>query len=416
MDLPGHYASGSVYEGRGKPMNRTIAAWLILFVAPAMVSQIPAPPIPAPPKPIHESAAAGDAPTDPGPLATMAGKLSRPAVNAAMVKVMDWSLRAHESQFNRLWTYAALYDGLLAASAATGDAAGHDAVLHAAEGWQWQLLDTRFPHADDEALGQAYLELYIEHPDPARIAPTQTIMDRLVERPDVPGKPVWWWSDALFMAPPVLVQMYDITNDAKYLDTLDREWAITKAELYNPQQHLYARDDRFLDLTKQHEANGAPIFWSRGNGWVVAGLVDILKGLPANDPRRAPYAQQFVEMMTHIVALQPADGLWRTGLMDAKAYKMPEVSGSAFFAYAMAYGIRSGLLDRKTFQPALERCWSALVAHIYADGRLGNIQPIGAAPDVFTPSSSYVFGVGAFLLAGSEIDTMLMKKPHPSAP
>ncbi len=232
-------------------------------------------------------------------------------------------------------------------------------------------------------------------------------MDRLVNRPDVPGKPVWWWCDALFMAPPVLAHLASITGDQKYLRYMDREWAVTQSFLYSPTEHLYFRDERFLDTAKMHEANGKPVFWSRGNGWVVAGLVNLLEYMPKNDPARAGYEQQFREMLTRIAMLQPADGLWRAGLLDADAYKMPEVSGSAFFTYAMAYGIRAGVLDRATFLPVVQRSWAAMVSHIYADGRLGSIQPIGFAPDAFTATSSYVYGVGGFLLAGAEIDHML---------
>jgi hypothetical protein len=47
-----------------------------------------------------------------------------------------------------------------------------------------------------------------------------------------------------------------------------------------------------------------------------------------------------------------------------------------------------------------------MLTHIYQDGRLGSIQPIGGEPDRFKPSSSYVYGVGAFLLAGSELAEM----------
>ena len=360
-----------------------------------------------------EREAAGDSPDKPGSLAKLSTQLSATAVNAAMLKVMDWQLAESEAKFNRLWTFAALYDGLLAASKATGHPEGHDAVLHASERWNWTLEDTRFPHADDEALGRAYLDLYSEHPDLARLRNTQEIMDRLVALTDDPKKPVWWWCDALFMAPPVLVRLYSITHDAKYLDTLDREWAITQAKLYDPKQHLYFRDDRFLDTKAQHEPNGQPIFWSRGNGWVIAGLVQILQTLPADNPHRTRYAAQYLEMMQRIAALQPADGLWRAGLLDSADYKMPEVSGSAFFAYGLAYGLRIGMLDERTYRPVLDRCWSAMVAHIYADGRLGNIQPIGFAPDKFMPSSSYVYGVGGFLLAGSEIDKWLADSGRP---
>jgi unsaturated rhamnogalacturonyl hydrolase len=51
----------------------------------------------------------------------------------------------------------------------------------------------------------------------------------------------------------------------------------------------------------------------------------------------------------------------------------------------------------------VKKAWGGLLSHIYEDGRLGCIQPIGAAPGEFTVTSSYVYGVGAYLLAGSEI-------------
>jgi len=230
-------------------------------------------------------------------------------------------------------------------------------------------------------------------------------MDRLVARPDE-AKPVWWWCDALFMAPPVLVRLSEITGDHRYIDYMNKEWKITAGLLYDRDEHLYFRDDRFLDLGKQHEANGKKVFWSRGDGWVVAGLANILQYLPANDPSRPMYEQQFRDMIAKIASLQPADGLWRTGLLDPEAYKMPEISGSAFFTFAMASGVNHGILDRAHYEPIVRKSWAAMVSHIYADGRLGNIQPIGFAPDKFDPGSSYVYGVGGFLLAGSELDRM----------
>jgi hypothetical protein len=60
-------------------------------------------------------------------------------------------------------------------------------------------------------------------------------------------------------------------------------------------------------------------------------------------------------------------------------------------------------LDRARYLPVVKHGWNGLVAHIYQDGRLGCIQPIGAAPGAYTPGSSHVFGTGAFLLAGSEV-------------
>jgi unsaturated rhamnogalacturonyl hydrolase len=346
--------------------------------------------------------ASGDQPTNPGPLAAnLSPKLDHHDIEAAMRKVADWQLTQAQSKFNQQWTYAALYDGLIAASRATHDPTYANAVATYAASVDWKLLDNRFPHADDQALGQSYLDLYQLHPDPIRLASTREIMDRLNTLPPDPNKPVWWWCDALFMAPPVLVRLYTITHDRKYLDTLDRNWWATSALLYDPAQHLYFRDATFL---QKHEQNGQPLFWSRGNGWVLAGLANVLEYLPADYPTRPKYVAQFRKMATRIAQLQTPSGLWKTGLLDPDAYTMPEVSGTAFYTFAIAWGINHNLLDRKTFRPVVQRAWAGMLTHIYADGRLGNIQPIGAAPGAFTPSSSYVFGVGGFLLAGSELD------------
>jgi rhamnogalacturonyl hydrolase YesR len=111
-------------------------------------------------------------------------------------------------------------------------------------------------------------------------------------------------------------------------------------------------------------------------------------------------------MSAAVAAIQGPDGLWRSGLLDPASYDLPEVSGSAFFTYAIAYGINQGILDRKQYLPVIQSAWSGILTHIYADGRLGSIQPIDGQPGKFKPSASYVYGVGGFLLAGSELDRL----------
>ena len=108
-------------------------------------------------------------------------------------------------------------------------------------------------------------------------------------------------------------------------------------------------------------------------------------------------------MAERVKAIQGADGLWQPGLLGGDAYPLPEVSGSAFFVYALAWGINHDILDRATYLPVVNKGWAGLVSHIYVDGRLGSIQPIGGGPDKYKPQTSYVFGVGAFLMAGSEL-------------
>jgi unsaturated rhamnogalacturonyl hydrolase len=355
-----------------------------------------------------DAKAAGDQPDDPGPLATdLSSEIKPKAIQAAIRKVGDWELRVAEPSFNRQWTFAALYDGLLAASKATGDPKYRDAVLKFSEKENWQLIDTRFPHADDQALGKAYLDLYLADPKasrkPVRMANTKEVMDRLIVRPDDPQKLLWWWCDALYMSPPVLSRMYLITGDKKYLDYMDHEWWLTSKTLYNDTEHLYFRDERYLT---QKQANGKPLFWSRGNGWVLGAFVKVLEIMPKDYPSRPKYIEQYKQMVEKVTAIQSKDGLWRSGLLDPDSYELPEVSGSAFFTYAIAYGINEHILDRKTYLPVVEKSWKGMLTHVYADGRLGSIQPIDGQPGKFKPSASYVFGVGGFLMAGYEMNRL----------
>lgn len=342
----------------------------------------------------------GDAPAQVPPLAKdLSPRFKRSDVKKALRKVADWQLDRARSNFNKDWTYAALYAGFMAVPTAVAGSRYQDAMLGMSKTFAWQL-GPRAAHADDQAIGQTYLQLYLEHHDPAMMAPTREGFEAVMQMPDNPAKPLWWWCDALFMAPPVLAELSKATGDRRYLTFLDREWSITSAKLYDPAQHLFYRDATFLN---QHEQNGNNIFWSRGNGWVMAGLVRILEYMPKTDPLRAKYVQQLQEMATAVAPLQGKDGLWRPGLLDVDAYRLPENSGSAFITYALAYGIKENVLDRKRFLPMVKKAWAGLLSHIYEDGRLGCIQPIGAAPGAFTATSSYVYGVGAYLLAGSEI-------------
>jgi rhamnogalacturonyl hydrolase YesR len=371
---------------------------VVLFSAAAAHAQAKAP---------VEVTDAGDDAANPGPLATDLSPALKPrAIQKAMRKVGDWQLRTGENRFSTDWTFAALYDGLLAASRTTGDPRYHDAVLKFAESNNWKL-GLRYSHADDEAVAQSYVELYFEHPAPERIAAIQAEADKLLARPDDPAKDLWWWCDALFMSPPALARLSKATGDTRYLDYMDRQWWLTSAHLYDPGAHLYSRDASYLD---RREKNGAKLFWSRGNGWVLGGLARVLPYMPADYPSRPRYVAQFREMAQAVAAIQGKDGLWRSGLLDAAAYPHPEVSGSAFFTFALAWGINEGILDRKTYEPVVAKAWRGMLTHIYADGRLGSIQKVGAAPGELSPGGSYVYGVGAFLLAGSEVDKLAQKK------
>lgn len=382
---------------RSCPVHRRIASILFVPLALALLcaagsAQEQRAPV-APP---------GDTLGTPGPLAhNLSPKLSRREIAKAVKLVADWQLSRMPAETQVDWTWAALYTGFMAVPEKVAGDKYRQAMLRAGEQLHWQP-GPRVMHADDQAVGQMYAEQYFIHRDEKMLDPMRARLDAEMAKPDPadPQRPLWWWCDALFMAPPVYADVAEATGDKKYLSFVDHEWDVTTNLLYDRSKHLYFRDASYLD---KKEKNGEPLFWSRGNGWVMGGIVRVLMKLPADSPLRQKYVALLKEMAAEMLSIQGKDGLWRPGLLDADAYPLPEISGSAFVTYALAYGVNEGILDRATYWPAVEKAWAGMLTHVYADGRLGCIQPVGAAPGEFTETTSYVYGVGAYLLAASEI-------------
>jgi rhamnogalacturonyl hydrolase YesR len=346
-------------------------------------------------------AAAGDAQPDSNPIASLSPAMTRADITKALKLVADWQVKTAAGKFNQDWTYAPLYLGLIAASSPTADSRYNNLVLKEAETFRWSLLAVRNLNANDEGIAQAYELLYGEDRAPVRIANARATFDRLAAYHDTSARELWWWCDTLFMAPAGLARMSALTGNRKYLVAMDREWRLTQTHLYDPAQRLFFRDASFIG---KHEPNGQDIFWTRGNGWVLAGLANVLAVMPKNDPLYTKYEHLFQDMAARVVQLRQPDGLWHSSLLDPQHYPLPEVSGSAFFTYGIVWGIDHGLLDQKTFGPVVEKAWAGMLKHVYADGRLGCIQPVGDAPATYPATSSYVYGVGAFLMAGSELE------------
>jgi rhamnogalacturonyl hydrolase YesR len=366
----------------------------------------------------------GSSPDDPGPLAKdLSPAITPVAVGAAMRKVADWQLAQSQQYFTivdrarqldgRIWTWGVLYSGFMAASDALNDPKYINVMRDMGKTNNWQL-STGETDGNQLSLAQTYLELYLLDKQPEELAPTKATFDAILARPRVElgsnRRIAWWWCDALFMAPPAWARMYAATGDTRYISYLDEEFAKTNTLLYDPQAHLYSRDATFVE---KQAKNGQKTFWSRGEGWVMGGLARTLEYLPKDDPARIKYETQLREMAAALAKIQGKDGLWSSGLLDPAAYNdQPEISGSSLITFGIAWGIDNGILDPKEYTPVVTRAWAGMLRHIYADGRLGDIQQTGAAPSTFKPSASYNYGVGGFLLAGSELYKMSEAK-HP---
>jgi rhamnogalacturonyl hydrolase YesR len=338
-------------------------------------------------------------------------------VLTVMQRVADWELAHSSITTNRPatgWVQAAGDAGFMALAGISGDAKYRDAMLALGETNGWKL-GRRLYDADDHCIGQTWAELYLLYREPRMIAPLREKFDAILAHPsqsltlkygkkeDPQVRENWAWADSLFMAPPAWVRLYAATGDEKYLDFAVTNWWRTTEFLYDKDEHLFFRDSTFFG---KKEANGQKVFWGRGNGWVMSGLVRVLQYLPVNHPDRPRFEQLFKDMAAKILTCQQPDGLWRASLLDPDSYPLQETSGSGFYTYALAWGVNQGLLDRAKYEPAVRQAWTALVGCVDADGKLTHVQPIGADPKKFAAESTEVYGVGAFLLAGSEVYRM----------
>lgn len=330
-------------------------------------------------------------------------------IQSTMLKVTSWQLKNPKHNIKD-WTNGAFYAGVFAAWETTKSDEIYNALMDLGEKTQWQPY-RRFYHADDVAICQTYLDIYQLEKNSEIIRPTIDTIRRFIDNPyPVRGKIEiikWWWCDALFMAPPVMTKLWKATGNPEYLTRNDEYFRQCYDLLYNKKERLFARDLRYVvkeDGSGRKEANGQPIFWSRGNGWVMGGLVRLLQDLPADYPQRPFYEKLFKEMAGRIAGLQLEDGLWRASLLDPEAYPGGEVSGSGFNCYALAWGINNKLLDKKEYLPVVKKAWVSLCGCVNEEGRVGWVQPIGGDPQRnFSEDSWEVYGTGAFLLAGSEV-------------
>ena len=333
-----------------------------------------------------------------------------------MEKAADWQLQSMKEKKPRNignWEYAVGYTGIYELSRLSKNKSYRDSLFSIGEKLKWQTGRDRF-HADEYCIGQLYSLLYMEKKDERLIANFKGLADSIVTKPHTEslawknkiGSREWAWCDALFMGPPALGYLTTATGDMKYLDIATKLWWKTTDFLYDTSEHLYFRDESNF---KKREANGAKVYWSRGNGWVLAGLVRLLQNMPANYEGRQRFEALFKEYSNRISQLQQQDGTWHSSLLAQDIYASKETSGTGLFCYALMWGVNNGLLDSKTYLPVITKSWSALTSCVGETGKLGYVQQVADSPGLVDENSTKVYGVGAFLLAGSEIYKYLDK-------
>ena len=210
----------------------------------------------------------------------------------------------------------------------------------------------------------------------------------------------WCWADALFMAPRAWVQMTNITGDPKYLEYADQEFWAAADYLFSDKYGLFFRDSRYFDLKSD---NGEPVFWGRGNGWVFAAIPLIIDELPKDHPSRPRYIELYKKNAAALLKLQTSEGYWPASLMDPDKVKTPEISGTGFITFGLAWGVNKGILTQPEAPEIVEKGWFAIEKAIAEDGRVNWVQHVGKSPDPVKKTDSQLYGTGAVLLAASEM-------------
>jgi unsaturated rhamnogalacturonyl hydrolase len=278
--------------------------------------------------------------------------------------------------------------------------------------WQYTYgeTDQHVLFGDWQICFQTYVDLYKLDKDPAKIARAREVMEYEMS---TPRKDYWWWADGLYMVMPVMTKLYSVTGNRQYLEKLHEYYEYANSIMYDADEQLYYRDAKYV-YPKHASVNGKKDFWSRGDGWVFAGLARVLDELPADDPYRAEYVARFKAMAQALKRSQQPEGYWTRSLLDPAHAPGPETSGTAFFTYGYLWGINHGVLARDEYLPVVRSSWAYLSkVALQADGRVGYVQPIGdrAIPgQVVNQHSTADFGVGAFLLASAELVRLLDQK------
>ncbi|WP_342807874.1 glycoside hydrolase family 88 protein [Alteromonas sp. M12] len=326
--------------------------------------------------------------------------------------------RYHNSSSNPLgWIQAAFYIGLTRWVETVNDRNAFAHIEKMAQEQDYQLLLKRPMHADDHAIGQTFLWLTEQTGNQEAYKPTKKMFDKILAAPPkvslemIDEQPRrrgfegacqdrWCWSDALFMAPRTWLKLSNITGDNRYFDYADKEYWATVDYLFSEKHGLFFRDSRYFDKKSD---NGKPVFWSRGNGWVFAGLPLIIDDLSKEHPSRQRYIELYKRYAAALQAIQKPNGYWSPSLLDPNKVKTPETSGTAFIIFGLAWGVNNGILTDAKYKTSVLKGWQAIEKATQANGKVNWVQQVGKSPDPVSEHETQFYGAGAVLLAASEM-------------
>ena len=228
-------------------------------------------------------------------------------------------------------------------------------------------------HVDNTVFGTVPLEIALQFPNKKEEREMGVFMaDAQFAPPFGPnGKPesqkyyeqgLSWqtrvWIDDMYMLTMIQTQAFRVTKDKKYLNHAADEMVFYLKEIQRPNGLFYHAPD-------------VPFFWGRGNGWMAAGMAELLRVLPKNNPNYGKIMDGYHKMMATLLQYQATDGMWRQLIDDPTSWA--ETSSTGMFTFAMITGVKNGWLDAKTYAPAARKGWLALIKYINTEGDVTNV-------------------------------------------
>ena len=206
-------------------------------------------------------------------------------------------------------------------------------------------------HVDMRVFGLVPLEIYLQTKQSKYLDLGQGLADKQWDKttPDGITAEARYWIDDMYMITAVQAEAFRATNDPKYLDRAALTMAAYLDKLQQPNGLFF------------HAAD-SPFYWGRGNGWVAAGMAELLRSLPQNHPRRARILAGYRKMMASLLKYQGEDGLWRQLIDHPEAWA--ETSSTGMFTFSMVTGVKNGWLPAKTYGPAARKAWLGLIQHL----------------------------------------------------
>jgi unsaturated rhamnogalacturonyl hydrolase len=180
------------------------------------------------------------------------------------------------------------------------------------------------------------------------------------------------WDDTVYMLNMFLLEMYRLTGDEKFIGEFVAQFNAHNETLTDTKSGLWVHgwDADNVDYNDGCSIMGWPDkitrkssqIWARGNGWVGMALSDALNTISKNSQYRKPLEKAFIHYVEAVAPLQHKEtGHWfQLVTLPDNPKNFDESSCTSMFAYTITMGLKMKLLDKKKYQPIIERAYKGL--------------------------------------------------------